>query len=406
MFSIVPLRLTENVQAGVKSNWLVIGWLWRSGSGTWRILRGRTSWREEPTTRCTAHLSCTAGRSSRGRRSYRWTYTHTHTHTHTRLWMLLLLVFVSSHYLTWISHSEVVLMFRSVCFFPSCLSVRLKTLWCLCRRSTVNRRAAWWRIRLAAAQNPSLWVTMTSSLTSPPFRPHRASSSPRPETASSKSGSEDERRQWHHTHTHTHTHVQVLMVWHRKSAACSIHSLQSHDFLLPSSPTGVIRSLKEQFIQKNVNPSWSQPSASTVWRKNLSSDKCRLSDLPQTLMKSPHWEPNSSAERVLLAPAGSAAQHSIYKWAVVALCVCVRNKTRKLTWPDPSEVKCSRGSSCLSGVLFRSTTFILPVDKRRQNKLQTRSDSRVECSQFCFCVIFSLKVVEISQTDLLEQIIS
>lgn len=77
------------------------------------------------------------------------------------------------------------------------------TVSCPHRKFTVNRRAAWWRTRLGAAQNPSLWDTMTSSLTSPPSRRRRASSSPRPETASSRCGSEDGRRA--HTCTCTHT---------------------------------------------------------------------------------------------------------------------------------------------------------------------------------------------------------
>lgn len=72
----------------------------------------------------------------------------------------------------------------SECFIPS-LTLDL------CRRSTANRRAARWRTRPAAAQNPSLWATMTSSLISPPSRPRRASSSPLPGTESLRCGSDD-----------------------------------------------------------------------------------------------------------------------------------------------------------------------------------------------------------------------
>lgn len=50
-----------------------------SGSGTWRIRKGRTLWRAEPTTRCTARLSSTAARSSKGPRSYRYAHARTHT---------------------------------------------------------------------------------------------------------------------------------------------------------------------------------------------------------------------------------------------------------------------------------------------------------------------------------------
>lgn len=53
-------RLHHNSRDIITSSWAL--W-WFSGSGTWRIRRDRTSWPEEPTTRCTAHLSSTAGRS-------------------------------------------------------------------------------------------------------------------------------------------------------------------------------------------------------------------------------------------------------------------------------------------------------------------------------------------------------
>lgn len=110
---------------------------------------------------------------------------HTHTHTRERLLLQLFFTCLSSLY------------------FPSCLFLCVceVTVSCPRRKFTVNRRAAWWRTRLAAAQNPSLWDTMTSSLTSPPSRRRRASSSPRPETALSRCGSEDGQR----AHTYTHT---------------------------------------------------------------------------------------------------------------------------------------------------------------------------------------------------------